>query len=142
MQFKEWLMNEAGHFMMSHPTDLWVIYHGKPTMRKGVTMVDPRFEFMDVPLPALAQDSKFLISSKKFLGQYTFSLPVIDPSGKKVVRWIVVPRKENQMLGGGDKAFVSSQPEGVEAPLDWANHADIMDDSGGRVAVTYGGNVG
>jgi len=142
MRFKEWLQNEAGHFMLANPANIWVLYHGRPAMLQGVTMVDPRFEFMNVPNPTFDLDDPRarMAQGRKFLGQFTFSLPVVDPEGKRIIRWIVVPRENGTMLGGGQKAHIAASPEGVKAPLDWADHADIMDDSG-AIPATYGGNV-
>lgn len=142
MGFKYWLFNEAGHFTMAQPSDLTVLYHGHPVIVRGVTLVDPRFEFMNVPMPKFEPEDprRKMTYGKKFLGQFTFSLPVVDPDGKRINRWIVVPRKEGIMFGSTTKAYIASKPEGIQAPLDWADHADIMDDNG-KVPVTYGGNV-
>ena len=143
MNFKEWLIKESGHFRMRQPTNINVLYHGRSAMLKNVQMVDPRFEFMDIPQPKFEKDDprSKMVQGRKFMGQFTFSLPLVDPDGQRVIRWIVVPRKGPQdMLGGSSPAYIASEPEGVRAPLDWADHANIMDDET-LIKPTYGGNV-
>lgn len=142
MKFKEWLINESGHFMMAHPVNITVLYHGKPVLFKGVSMIDPNLEDIDIPMPKFKPEdpkSKYT-HSKKFLGQFTFSLPLVDSEGKRISQWLVVPRIDGMMFGSTSKAYVSSKPEGIQVPLNWGDAADIMDDSG-RISATYGGNV-
>lgn len=121
MRFKEWIIIESGHFRLSEPQDLYVMFKGKPEFARDIDMIDPRFEFMDMKIKDNTGESK------KFLGQSTFSLPLVNQQGS-IERWIVVPRddKKMQMLGGGEPAFLSSYPKGIKAPINWAEYAQLI----------------
>jgi hypothetical protein len=138
MEFKYWLLLEAGHFILKEPANLTVSYHSQPVIFKDVAQIDPRFELMNLPMPDSAElDSHIKVNPKhKFQGHSTFSLPLLNKEGKKVSQWIVVPRKEGTMFGSTEKAFISLEPVGVKIPLDWANYALIMNNHG---LATYGG---
>lgn len=118
MTFKEWLtLTEAGHIILSRPQDFILMIGGKPTMVRGVAMIDPRLEFYNIPVPE-GSPSK----AKKFLGDTPFSLPLVGSHGN-VAGWIVSDERMAMMSGGGRW---DAKPVGVQLPVDWPDRAIIM----------------
>jgi hypothetical protein len=127
MRFKDWYMlSEAGHtIFQGGPQNIIVMFQGKPTPFQNVKMIDPRFELASVPKPPSSPNKK----SAKFLGEIDFALPLVGPQGN-VTQWIN-SKRDNMLYGTGTRSF---EPAGVQIPLNWANHAQIIDASGRDMA--------
>jgi hypothetical protein len=114
MRFKEWLLNEAGHFSFDDPATITISLRGQRVTLHDVTMIDPRFEFHQIP-PAPGTENTNKLG--KFVGDVDFALPLAD--GK----WV-----NSQRMGGlAGKGSVGPKPVGYQIPdRDWAEKALIM----------------
>lgn len=133
MNFREWFqLDEAGHTTIRGGSMSFLAKLGnKIRFFKDITFIDPRFEFQNVPKPEGS-----ISKAKKFLGEDTFSLPILDVRGQ--IQGYLVSQRLSMMSG---TATFSKTPQGVVAPLDWANHALVIDASGQDLAAgatTYG----
>lgn len=134
MNFKEWLMQEAGHLVMhGPPQSIMVMLHGQPSLFHDVSMIDPRFELNDIPHPR---------GQSKFLGDSEYSLPLVKPTGQ--VYGYIVSKRGSMMSGVG---FMNPRPQGVVAPINWADHAIIINSHGQDLVSNqnfkvHGGEVG
>lgn len=130
MKFKEWFLAEAGHLRIQGPAKSGVsfiaLFKGKPTLFRSILWIDPQFERQSVPPPPNYR-------APKFLGDRTFSLPLVDRRGS--IAAFIVSQRENMVNGTGT---IRKQPEGLEVPNNWADHAIIIRADGLQ---THGANI-
>lgn len=133
MRFRDFVqLTEAGHFMFSNPKTITVMLDGKPVTFKDVDMIDPRFEFHNLPP---SEGSKM----KKFVGESPFSLPLVSPQGHQS-GWLVSDERSSMMSGRGhwsDKPFGRYE----DVPLNWAEKALIIDASGRDMVAAHRGSL-
>jgi hypothetical protein len=128
MRFRDWyVISEAGHFIVhGEPLNFMAVHHGKMTPFKNVGGIDPKFEFLKVPLPPGHQNRNPAINY--FLGDLDYSLPAWDATGRKKV-WICSHRAEgfgSMMSGDG---YIADQPLGYAIPAtDWSDTAQVVTD--------------
>lgn len=117
MRFREWSkLNEAGHIILDDPVEITVLLRGEPVTFHDVTMIDPRFEFNNVPKPPESPNKNM----KKFVGEIDFSLPLANG-------WLF-SRRSSPFSGSGE---VVSKPLGYSVPdRNWADHAQIIGPDG------------
>lgn len=125
MRFKEWVrFHESGHIIFDKPQTITVMSHGKPTPLQGVTMIDPRFEYHNIPPPPESKSR-----SPKFLGDVDFSLPLVGPQGN--VTMYIVSHRHGMMTGDG---ATSMRPEGFVVPdIHWADKAEFVGADGNTI---------
>lgn len=111
------LITEAGHCRFEDPKRITVLLDGEPVTFDDVAMIDPRFEFHNLPP---GEGSK----AQKFLGESPYSLPLVNPKGQQS-GWIVSAERWSMMSG---LAHWSDKPQGryEDVPLNWADKALIM----------------
>lgn len=129
MRFREFVqLTEAGHFKFTAPKTITVMLDGEPVTFKDVAMIDPRFEFHNLP-PSEGS------AMKKFVGESPFSLPLVSPQGHQS-GWLVSDERSSMFSGRGhwsDKPFGRYE----DIPLNWAEKAQIMDDGYGDLVAAH-----
>lgn len=129
-------MNEAGHTVIKNgPYNLVIMRHHQPKLFRDVQMIDPRFEFMNVPMPTkkdpVTGENVPIAKGNKFLGNATFSLPLVSIQGYPA--GFLVCKRSSMFQGTG---YWSDKPVGVVAPSNWGDYAQIMDRNGNDLTQT------